>query len=301
LKAKWLYLTTISSEPSYPMKKILCPTDFSKTATRAMEYAAFLASGTGGTLTLLHVTHLPLAETAETAMVATEVMGEMHRDATDKLASACKFLTDKFGSSNWTCDYEVKAAFLADSVHHLVTHEGYDLVVIGSTGGSNTLEEILIGSNTLSVIENTTCPVLSIPTNAPVPKIQKIAYASDLQDADTIALEQVLNFATVTGATVEVVHIDEKTDEESQQKAKEFGSKIEEMFASRNVHFSEVIHPDEEVGLKDYLTKTNTNLLVILKKHRGFFSSLFHKSLTEKLTYHSKFPMLVLDEKAQLK
>jgi nucleotide-binding universal stress UspA family protein len=283
------------------MKNILCPTDFSKTATRAMEYAAYIASRTGGKLTLLHVTHLPLSETAETAMVATEVMGEMHRDATDKLASACQYLKGKFEGSNWDCEYEVKAAFLADSVRHYMVHERYDLVVMGSTGGGNTLEEILIGSNTLAVIENISAPVLSIPTNAPAPRITKIAYASDLQDADTIAIEQVLNLATITGASVEVVHIDKKTDTESQEKAAAFGRRIDELFSSKNVHFSEILHPDEEVGLKDYLTETNTNLLVILKKHRNFLSSLFHKSLTEKLTYHSKFPMLVLDEKAQLK
>ncbi|MFC5271887.1 universal stress protein [Adhaeribacter terreus] len=281
------------------MKKILCPTDFSKTATRAMEYAAFLASQAHGQLTLLHVTHLPLAETAETALVATEVVGEMNRDATDKLASACKYLQEQYGSG-WECDYEVKTAFLADAVRNYVVHEGYDLVVVGSTGGGNTLEEILIGSNTLAIIEDVSCPVLSIPTNAHKPRIQKIAYASDLQDVDTQALKQVMGLAALTGAHVEVVHIEKKNDTEGQQKAAEFGRKIEEMFAAQNVHFSEIIHPDEEVGLKDYLTKTNTDLLVILKRHRSFFSNLFHSSLTEKLTYHSKFPMLVLDEKAQL-
>ena len=195
----------------------------------------------------------------------------------------------------------MKTAFLADAVRHYVVHDGYDMVVVGSTGGGNTLEEILIGSNTLAIIEDVHCPVLSIPTNAQKPRIQKIAYASDLQDADSGALKQVLDFAALTSAQVEVVHIDKKSDTSSQEKAADFGRKIEEMFAAQNVHFSEIIHPDEGVGLKDYLTKTNTDLLVILKKHRNFLSNLFHKSLTEKLTYHSKFPMLVLDEKAQLK
>lgn len=280
------------------MKKILCPTDFSKTATRAMEYAAYLASKSGGKLTLLHVTHLPLSETAESALVATEVIGEMNRDASDKLHSACEFLQQKFGGT-WECNYEVKTAFLTDAVRNYVVHEGYDLVVVGSTGGGNTLEEILIGSNTLAIIENLSCPVLTIPTNARLPRINLITYASDLQEADASGLQEVLHFAENTGAHVEVVHIDKKDDKDSQGKAAAFGKKIEEMFAAQQVKFHEIIHSDEEVGLKDYLTKTNSDLLVILKRHRNFFSSLFHSSLTEKLTYHSKIPMLVLDEKAQ--
>lgn len=280
------------------MKKILCPTDFSKTATRAMEYAAYLASISSGKLTLLHVTHLPLAETAETALVATEVIGEVNRDATDKLHSACEYLQGKFGGM-WECDFEVKTAFLADAVRNYVVHEGYDLVVVGSTGGGNTLEEILIGSNTLAIIENVYCPVLSIPTNARLPRISKITYASDLLDADTKGLQEVLLFAENTGAEVEVVHIHKKSDADSIEKAAAFGKHLEATFAGQKVHFHDIIHPDEEVGLKDYLTKTNSDLLVIMKRHRNFFSKLFHSSLTEKLTYHSKIPMLVLDERAQ--
>jgi nucleotide-binding universal stress UspA family protein len=280
------------------MKRILCPTDFSKTATRAMEYAAFLASHAQGHLTLLHVTHLPLAETAESALVASEVVGEMNRDAIDKLSSACKYLTEKFPGT-WECNFEVKTAFLTDAVRDYVMHDGYELVVIGSTGGGNTLEEILIGSNTLAIIENLHCPVLSIPTDAHMPRLQKIAYASDLQDADTYALQQVLKFAGLTKAEVEVVHIDKKDDTESQDRAAAFGRRIEETFAGQNVKFAEILHPDEEEALKGYLTRTNADLLVILKRHRGFFSNLFHHSLTEKLTYHSKFPMLVLDEQSQ--
>lgn len=281
------------------MKRILCPTDFSKTAHKAMEYAAFLASHSRGHLTLLHVTHLPLAETAEAALAASEVVGEIHRDAIEKLKSACHYLQGKF-SGTWECNFEVKTAFLADAVRDFVVHEGYDMVVVGSTGGGNTLEEILIGSNTLAIIENVSCPVLMIPTEAHGPRLQRIAYASDLQDADTRGLQEVLRFASLTNAEVEVVHIDKKDDVKSQEKAAAFGQQIEQTFAAQQVRFSEILHPDEEVGLKDYLRKTNADLLVILKRHRGFFSNLFHSSLTEKLTYHSKFPMLVLDEKAQL-
>jgi len=281
------------------MRKILCPTDFSKTANRAMEYGAYLASKSNGMLTLLHVTHLPLAETAESALVATEVIGEMNKDATDKLHSASEYLQQKYPGT-WECNYEVKTAFLTDAVRNFVVHEGYDLVVVGSTGGGNTLEEILIGSNTLAIIENVYCPILSIPTNAHTPRINKIIYASDLQEADTKGLQDVLRFAENTGAQVEVVHIDKKSDQASQDKAMAFGRRIEDMFSAQNVHFHEIIHPDEEVGLKDYLTKTNADLLVILKRHRNFFSNLFHSSLTEKLTYHSKIPMLVIDERAQL-
>ncbi|HKR07225.1 MAG TPA: universal stress protein, partial [Bacteroidia bacterium] len=41
------------------IKKILCPTDFSKAANNAVEYASKLASKTGAQITLTHVMSLP--------------------------------------------------------------------------------------------------------------------------------------------------------------------------------------------------------------------------------------------------
>ena len=282
------------------MKKILCPTDFSKTAAKAIDYAAFIAQGNHSHLTLLHVIHLPVVDTSDTALVASEMLGDQRRDALGKLEAIRLHLQEKYGTdfnTGWTCDFLVEENLLADAVKVKTREEGYDLVVMGTTGGGNTLEEILIGSNTEAVMEDVQCPVLAIPSNAPQPHMRKIVYASDFQEHDLVALQEILAFARPFGAQVEVVHVNEERTEENTAKITAFQERLSQTLPGNTVAFHEIIHPKEDIGLKGYLTQTNSDILVIMRKRRNFFRDLFRQSLAEKLTYQTKLPLLVIHEK----
>jgi len=195
-----------------------------------------------------------------------------------------------------TLDSKVQEAFLADAVERLVKEERYDFVVMGTTGGGNTLEEILIGSNTESVISQVKCPVLAIPAQATFPEIHRIVYASDYMPEDARALRQVLDLAAMFQAEVEVVHVSKV---ENAREAQDFLEKLRKELGGYPVRFQEVVHQEEEVGLKDYLSRTNSNMLAILKKRKNFFKDLFGMSLAEKMTYQTKLPLLVLHADAE--
>ncbi|MFB9862780.1 universal stress protein [Rufibacter immobilis] len=278
------------------MKKILCPVDFSKTSNKAAEYAAQIALRTGASVTLLHVLHLPLMDTSESALMASQVLDEQRRVSADKLHSLSMHLQSMAGEAggSLTIDQRVREAFLADAIERMVKEDGYDFIVLGTTGGGNTLEEILIGSNTESVIAQVKCPVLAIPAKATFPDIHRIVYASDYQPEDAKALGQVISLATVFRAEVEVVHVTKKAGSDEARQAQEFLDRLRTDLGGFPVTFQEVVHPDEEVGLKDYLGKTNSNMLAILKKRRNFIKDLFGMSLAEKMTYQTKLPLLVL-------
>lgn len=279
------------------MKKIICPVDFSKTSNKAAEYAAHIAHRTGASLTLLHVVHLPIIDTSEAALLASQVMDEQHRIAADKLQALTLHLQSLFahtGGAVFALDSKVREAFLADAIERLVKEEAYDFIVLGTTGGGNTLEEILIGSNTESVISQVKCPVLAIPSNATFPDIHRIVYASDYQLEDAQALEQVLALAAVFQAELEVVHVSKEANAETTHQAQAFLERIRQELGGLTVKFQEIVHKEEDTGLKGYLSSTHSNMLAILKKRRNFFKDLFKMSLAEKMTYQTKLPLLVL-------
>lgn len=276
------------------MKKIICPTDFSKAATNAVEYAALIAGKTGASVTLVHTVHLPMLDTTETAMVAAETLGEQKKQAADKLHALCRYLIEKHHEKQIEINYLVKEAFLGDAILQLTASEGFDMVVIGSTGGGNTLEEILIGSNTESVIEKVKCPVLTVPLNAaPVP-FKHLVYASDYHQEDIAALKEVLLFASLFEAKVEVVHVSKEESVSPESEANIYRQKLREALVGHDLSFQEVVHPNPVEGMKGYLTQTHGDLLVILKKRKGFFHNIFSQSFSEKLTYQSKLPMLII-------
>lgn len=275
------------------MKKILCPTDFSKTAANAVEFAALIANYLQVPLTLLHVVHLPLIDTTETALVASEALGSQKNDAIEKLTQICRYLTDKYGDNS--CEYSivVKEALLSDAVKHLCRNDAFDMVVIGTSGGGNSLEEILIGSNTKAVMENVTCPVLAVPTMAVVAPFRHFVYASNYQDEDVDAIRSLLHFAAAFKAEVQIVHISPKESTDLDSQTNKFRENLRTHLPEVALNFYEIIHPDEVEGLKDYLTTTKADTLVLLKKHKSFWSNLFDQSLSEQMTYQTKLPMLV--------
>ncbi|MBC3541115.1 universal stress protein [Rufibacter sediminis] len=278
------------------MKKILCPVDFSKTSNKAAEYAAHIAQHTRASLTLLHVLHLPLMDTSESALMASQVLDEQRRVSADKLYSLSLHLQNLHGEKGgvFQTDTKVMEAFLADAVERLVHEEGYDFIVLGTTGGGNTLEEIMIGSNTESVISQVKCPVLAIPAQASFPDIHRIVYASDYQPEDTKALKQVMALASVFQAEVEVVHVTDKAGADGGRHTQAFIQTLRNEFAGQPIHFQELEHPEKDEALKGYLKQTRSNMLALLKKRRNFFKDLFGMSLSEKMTYQTKLPLLVL-------
>jgi len=275
------------------MNKILCPTDFSRAATNAVEYAALIAEKTGASLTILHVLHLPMLDTTEAAMAAGDVLSEHRRQATDKLHALVRFVSEKHQNKPLQIDFLVRESLLTDAIQELTRHQGYTLVVMGSTGGGNTLEEILMGSNTEAVIQNVKTPVLAVPLKSTLAEFQHIVFASDYQPEDAAALQEVLQFAHLFGAQVEIVHV---STEENTAKAREYQHKLRQALPDYQLQFQEVVHPDEVTGMKDYLTRRNADLLAILKKRRGFFHHLFSQSFSEQLTYQSKLPLLIIHE-----
>ena len=278
------------------MKKILCPTDFSKAATNAVEFAALIAERTGAALTLLHVVHLPLLGNAETALAASEILGEHKRHAQDKLHALVRHLSEIHREHPLQINYLVKEALLVDAVEQLAKTEGYDLVVIGSTGGNNTLEEILIGSHTEGVIEHVKCPVLTVPHNAVPAPFHRIVYASNYQQEDALALAEALAFAQIFQAEVEIVHVSEEASDQADSRVARFEQNLRAALPQHHLAIHQVVHPNEVEGMKGYLTRKNADLLVIMKKRRGFFHHLFSQSFSEQLTYQSKLPMLVIHE-----
>lgn len=281
------------------MKKILCPTDFSKTAARALDYAIYIARKTGAHLTLLHVVHLPIVDTSETALVASELLGEQLRDAGERLKAMVRQIEEMHGanrSGEFTCDYILKEALLIDLAKHLTQKEGYELIVMGTTGGGNALEELLIGSNTEAVVEEVRSPLLAVPGSAADPDFTKIIYATDYTPEDVKALYQVVSFANLFGACVDLVHVSKESTDALKERAQAFWDEVSGLFPETTMCIKEVVNKRPDEGLKAYYQQENGSILAVLRRNKGFFADLFTQRLADRLTYQAEMPLLVLHE-----
>lgn len=249
---------------------------------------------------MLHVVHLPIVDTSETALVASELLGEQMRDAGERLKAAVMQIEEMHGANrggNFTCDYILKEALLTDIAEHLTRHEGYDLIVMGTTGGGNALEELLIGSNTEAVVEEVKSTLLAVPAQAAIPEFTSIMYATDYTDEDMVALQEVVAFAATFNARVDLVHVCKEITSDTQAKGSQFWEKVQAAFPGVPLRLQEVENRKPDEGLKEYFEKENESLLAILRRHKGFFAEMFTQRLADRMTYQAEVPLLILHEK----
>lgn len=68
-------------------------------------------------------------------------------------------------------------------VRDVIKQKEIEMVIMGSRAGS-TMDHILTGSETISVVDHATRPVLVVPTNADLNKLSKVVFATDYNEAD---------------------------------------------------------------------------------------------------------------------
>lgn len=141
------------------IRRIVCPTDFSATAARAVAYAAEMARTFDADLVLLHVVPeltYPLRSFGM-ASAFPHLQEELHKRADEELQKAKNGLA---GTKVTTLlrDGEAHAQVL-----ECAKETGADLIVIG-THGHTGLKHAFLGSTAEKVVRLSECPVLTVRT-----------------------------------------------------------------------------------------------------------------------------------------
>jgi nucleotide-binding universal stress UspA family protein len=142
-----------------PIRHILCPVDFSRTAEAAMREAGLLARRFGADLTVLHVVYDPLDVTClhiphpPQQQLREEMIREAERTLQDRVARALRSLP------------RVKTAVTVGppfrEIVRYAREQRVDLIVMGTQGLSG-LDHLIMGSTAERVVRTASCPVLSI-------------------------------------------------------------------------------------------------------------------------------------------
>jgi universal stress protein A len=146
-----------------PFKKVLCPVDFSDSSREAMRRAADLVNVTGGSLTLFHVVHVPLAAYAENVSMmpgaGPELTQELGAKAEQSLAE-WKRRAEEMGVKNVTTKVVAGVPWTM-IVEALEADRAYDLVVMG-THSRTGLGRVLLGSVAERVVRHAPGAVLVV-------------------------------------------------------------------------------------------------------------------------------------------
>jgi nucleotide-binding universal stress UspA family protein len=276
------------------MKTIICPVDFSETATNALLYACDLALRSGATLQLLHTYHIPNIIPYTELYLQPEINVQYETEVKDRMEHLINWLNKTHAPSTLKASCTVRCGLAVDEISNLAETSRADLIVMGTDGANGGFAERFVGTNTVRVIEETTCPVLVVPSSAMYKQIKHIVYATQLKEAEQKQIDFVMKMADLCAAKLSFVHVEKEEMACVEQDTLQSINSLYKNLSREDVAFYVNGSKDVLKGINTFVAQKNADLLVMVTRRRSPFEELFSKSLTKKEAFHSKIPLLAM-------
>ncbi len=270
----------------------LVPTDFSAAAKAAAKYAVSIASILQARVILLSVVEMDTSEAVLHNWKTLE--NQLKRSALrslDKLMNELKGVASKpiEISTDMVVGIPMETVILKYARDNKV-----DLIVMG-TKGSRGLKKILSGSKTASLIEHSSVPVIAVPTKAAFTQLKKMIYASDMKNvqAETKALARI---AAYFNAEIMILHC------VPAKSAARLDRSLEPTLIENTqygaISYHQVQSDDVAKAIGDFIDEKKADMLVMYTHELSFMERVMDKSVTRKMAFHSRIPMLVFNRTA---
>ncbi|RFM25879.1 universal stress protein [Deminuibacter soli] len=277
------------------MQTILVPTDFSETAKNATRYALQLAAAIGADKIILYnayqipVTADPMMPTLQ--LFNLEEIKAASEEGLSHFADTIQPLVPAGISIETLCEFNV----LAEGIGDVIDRTGAGIIVMGITGGDK-VEEVLIGSNTISVSKHAHIPVIIVPADCSYQPIKAIALACDLKKVvQTTPVEPIKTLLQLTGAAFSVVNISGQKQQPSDDKAFQM-LLLDTLFQQQQPAYFFIENDDFTEAIQQFVVANKVDLLITIPKKHGWFEGLFKRSHTKRLAFHSHIPLMVAHE-----
>jgi len=273
--------------------KILVPTDFSKTADNALQYAIKFYNKPNNTFILYH-SFLPF----ESGFYSQKKSEEENYQEESELKNSLKEKADNFSLKNKKAVIEifVDRGTAESNILKYASEHKIELIIMGTTGATG-LKEKLVGSVTANVMNQSDCPVIGIPENYESDTLKKIAFCSNYQLNDISALKYVMHITKNMQAEIHIWHFHKKPSEPDGENnlSSEYKTMIGKFFENEKFTF----HFPKTDNIEDAFDKLSERkdvdmIALITHKRKGFFNSLLDKSLTKRVAYHTQVPLMAI-------
>lgn len=276
------------------MKKILIPTDFSKTSLNAIKYAMYLMKYEKTKFIILHAyADEVYAIAKDLSREDFEELKKIYQKKVDK--SLKKEIAEVLGISlNTKHSFTSISRFggLVDETNEIVDKENIDLVVMGTKGKMNK-SNITFGSKTLQVIKYVKCPVLSVPFGYYKKSLKKILFPSDyMLPFKYRELALVSNLALSFGATITFLYISDF--KESLHRQLDNKSFLDQFFENNKCTFLQTPENGITNSINKIIKEDAIDLLVMVNQRHSYLEHILYNSTIEKIGLEIQIPFLVL-------
>jgi nucleotide-binding universal stress UspA family protein len=277
------------------MKKILVPTDFSKSAQQAIDVAGEIAKKANAEVILLHV----VEDVAGDSFSIDPQIGPSDRWEdklfTMKLIEKGKKLlakaTEDLSNAGVRVRQELRVGTPFHGMRTIITEHKVDLAVMG-TAGNTKVQEMIIGTNTEKVVRHAQCPVLTIHKKPATTDFKNIVYATAMNPEEEVFSKIVRRTQQLYDATIHLVRINTpgsfQRDTIAKKQMQAFAKKLQLKNFTINV-FNEM---SEEEGIIYFADSIDADLIAMATHGRTGFAHVLAGSIAEDVVSHARRPVL---------
>lgn len=275
------------------MKTIIVPTDFSPTATNAINFAADMAVNINASLTLLHVYQVPVSMTdVPVVLVSSEELRKSSEEKLEILKQDLAHIT----SGKIKIYTEVRPGDISDELEDVCKRIQPFAVIMGTKGTSG-VERILFGSTTLTAIRHLKWPVIVVPPGKEYGTgIKKIGFACDFNKVvESTPIQFIKNMVKEFGAELHVLHVDHE-NKHFKPGTPEESLMLHTLLQDLNPDYHFIDNVDIEDGINEFVETHNIDLLITIPRKHKLLDGLFKPSSTKQLVTKSHVPVMCVHE-----
>ncbi|KGO95102.1 universal stress protein [Flavobacterium subsaxonicum] len=274
------------------MKKILFPTDFSKTSLNAFAYALHLAKKFNAEIITLHVYELPIgmAITSYDYLQENYDINELSEFENYKSdVPKLRAIAEKEQLEHIKVSHVLENGDTIQEILNLAHKDAIDVIIMGTTGATG-LKETFLGSITEKVINQSKTTVIAIPEKCRYTSIKKMLFLTQYEKFEMDILQKAKEIADIFGAHIDVLQI--KLHHEPIEAI--IIDKWKEHFNKADINFHVLATNAIEETALDYIELNHVNMVTMPVHHKKFFKRLFSFSLSTQMAFHSKVPVMSL-------
>jgi nucleotide-binding universal stress UspA family protein len=283
-----------------PIGSVLVATDFSGSATRAVERAARLPMLRGATLTVLHVT-------------SAGTSGEDRADVERMLVHASSVAAESLRHAGRD-DVQVASRLVdgtpAFEIVRAARRRRCELVVVGRHG-ERRFRELLLGSTAERVVRHGDTPVLVVASRAPMP-YERPLVAVDCADPSLLALNLAWRLASPSAHNLDVVYAYEPIPQNALRRVPILGeaarqyylhakeraeAAVEAFLAAGDVHVPVTVvvrEGDPRQAILDLAVQHDTDLLAVGTHGYAGLAHVVLGSVAERTLRYAPCPVLTV-------
>lgn len=279
------------------INKILLPTDFSNTSNNALRYAIWFANKYSASIELLNViypetepTDFPVMMTSSTKDKI-EAIREMMKVSVNTTLAQIQAVSELENIP--VINSEIQVGFPSMIISEIARKQEVDLIIMGTKDKHSAFERAF-GSVTTSTLDKAPCPVLVVPEEADFDRIESVAFATDLAEADSFHIWEAYKLLEPFCPIVRVVHIEPNPKEDRELKMNDMEAFFKGNAPSLQITFHDLFGKSIVEELDEFTEMWEVDLLIMHKPKRGIFERIFHGSISNKMALYSEIPLLVL-------